>query len=68
MKFGVYTISDLHPIMKRIQEDHHIYGLECILSEVARVYKNEDYVDHDYLLDLFDECINRIAKEDQNEN
>ena len=62
------TIAELHPAIKEIQTKHHIYGLECILMEVARSYRNELYVDKDWLLDLFAHCIDRVSLEVNNEN
>ena len=62
------TIAELHPAIKGIQKKHHIYGLECILMEVARNYKDELYVDKDYLLTLFGQCIDRAAKEAQHDD
>lgn len=59
------TIAQLNPAIKEIQERHHIYGLECIFMAVARSYKNELYVDKDYMMDLLSQCIDREAKEEE---
>lgn len=58
------TISQLDPAIKEIQLKHDIYGLECIFMAVARSYKNNLYVDKDYLLDMLAHCIDRASREE----
>ena len=62
------TIAQLETAIKEVQLQHNIYGLECILMAVARSYKDELYIDKDYLLDLLAHCIDRVSKEEKNDN
>lgn len=56
------TISEINKGIKEIRDKHSLYGLECILTAVAYAYKDHDYVDRDYMLDLFAHCIDRASK------
>lgn len=58
------TIAEIKKEVRSVQQAHHIYGLECMLVEIAAAYKNETYVDKEYMLKLFAECIDRVNLED----
>jgi hypothetical protein len=58
------TILQLRPAIKEIADKHSIYGLECILTEIAEAYKDHEYVDKDYMLDLFSQAIDRASRKE----
>lgn len=55
------TIREINKGIKEIRDKHSIYGLECMLTSIAYAYKDHDYVDRDYMLDLFAHCIDRVS-------
>ena len=57
------TVSAMDKEVKEIKNNYHIYGLECLLNAVARQYKNEPYIDKDWMLELFGQCIDRASEE-----